>query len=285
MMDQLTYAKSNTFIGAILALMIVLSVGCASQDAAVSGSNEPSQIVDIIIHEDHKSLILSIRGNQTLTPTEDRQIEPKKIELYFPATGLDSVRGRFVPPDNEIISSIIIIEDDENETINSTIYIALKVDSPYTVTPDKDGLLITFNKTPALPEKNIPQTPPAEKNLEPQLAKPAQKSLPIATVLRRVTAESLENAVEVNVQADGPIKEYKAFTVVNPDRIVFDLYNIKSPQQQEQKIAVQSKWIKRIRYYGHPDKLRLVIETHREYLSQYSSSPTDTGLIIHVGSK
>ena len=98
MMDQLTYAKSNTFIGAILALMIVLSVGCASQDAAISGSNEPSQIVDIIIHEDHDSLILSIRGNQTLTPAEDRQIEPKKIELYFPATGLDSVRGRFVPP-------------------------------------------------------------------------------------------------------------------------------------------------------------------------------------------
>lgn len=285
MMDQLTYAKSNTFIGAILALMIVLSVGCASQDAAISGSNEPSQIVDIIIHEDHDSLILSIRGNQTLTPTEDRQIEPKKIELYFPATGLDSVRGRFVPPDNDIISSIIIIEDDENETINSTIYIALKVDSPYTVTPDKDGLLITFNKTPALPEQIIPQTPPAEKNPKPQLAKPAQKSMPIATVLRRVTAEPLENAVEVNVQADGTIKEYKAFTMVNPDRIVFDLYNIKSPQQQEQKVAVQSKWIKRIRYYGHPDKLRLVIETHQEYPSQYSSSSTDTGLIIHIGAK
>jgi len=284
-MDQLTYAKSNTFIGAILALMIVLSVGCASQDAAISGSNESSQIVDIIIHEDHKSLILSIRGNQTLTPTEDRQIEPKKIELFFPATSLDSVRGRFVPPDNDIISSIIIIEDDENETINSTIYIALKVDSPYTVTPDKDGLLITFNKTPALPEKIIPQTPPAEKIPEPQLAKPAQKSMPIATVLRRVTAEPLENAVEVNVQADGTIKEYKAFTMVNPNRIVFDLYNIKSPQEQEQKIAVQSKWIKRIRYYGHPDKLRLVIETHQEYLSQYSSSSTDTGLIIHVGAK
>jgi hypothetical protein len=195
------------------------------------------------------------------------------------------VRGRFVPPDNDIINSIIIIEDDENQTTNSTIYIALKVDSPYTVTPDKDGLLVTFTKTPALPEKiNPPATPAANKPV-PQLAEPAQQSMPIATVLKTVTAESLENAVAVNVQADGTIKEYKAFTVANPDRIVFDLYNIKSPQQQEQKIAVQSKWIKRIRYYGHPDKLRLVIETHQEYPSQYSSSSTDTGLIIHVGSK
>jgi len=87
----------------------------------------------------------------------------------------------------------------------------------------------------------------------------------------------------VKVAADGTIKNYNDFTLVEPDRIVFDLYQIKSPQVKEQKIAVQSKWIKQIRYFGHTDKLRLVIETHPEYRPTYSSTSINTGLIIKVG--
>ena len=149
-------------IRVILALMIALSVGCASQDATVSDSNESRQIVDIIIDENPDSLILSIRGNQKLTHTEDRQVDPKKIVFIFPATGLDRVKGRFVPPDNDIISSIITTERVESETTNSTVYITLKLDSPYAVTQDKDGLQVTFPKNPTLPKTIKPQKKPAE---------------------------------------------------------------------------------------------------------------------------
>lgn len=48
-------------------------------------------------------------------------------------------------------------------------------------------------------------------------------------------------------------------------------------------MAVESKWVRKIRYFGHPDKLRLVIETHDEYPSNYASFPTPTGLFIQVG--
>lgn len=58
--------------------MIALSVGCASQDATVSNSNESRQIVDIIIDEIPDSLILSIRGNKKLAHTEDRQVENRR---------------------------------------------------------------------------------------------------------------------------------------------------------------------------------------------------------------
>jgi len=86
-------------------------------------------------------------------------------------------------------------------------------------------------------------------------------------------------------KTDGIIKKYKTFTLTNPDRIVFDLYNLKSPRTKEQKIAVQSKWIKQIRYFGHPHKLRLVIETLNSSIAKYSSVSTDSGLLIHVGAK
>jgi len=263
-----------------LTFMTVVLVGCASHETAVSGSNESRRIVDIIINEDSESLILSIRGNQKLTHTEDRQVNPKEIVLNFPATSLDHIKGRFVPPDNDIISSIMADERVDNDTINSTIHITLKLDTPYDVTLAKDGLQVTFPMRPTLSGKIKPLEELAENKPEPRLA---PKSVPIATALRTVTTETLDNTIAVNVKADGTINNYKAFTMVNPARIVFDLYNIKSPHRGEQKIAVQSKWVKRIRYFGHPDKLRLVIETRNNYVSKYSSVPTDNGLIIQVG--
>jgi hypothetical protein len=71
--------------------------------------------------------------------------------------------------------------------------------------------------------------------------------------------------------------------VDNPDRIVFDIYDLKSPHEQEQIIAVESQWVKRIRHFGHPDRVRLVIETHDNYSSKYWTNPTDKGLLIYVG--
>ena len=282
---RLSISKSNIVVRAIGAFMIALSVGCATQDAAVSGSHESRKIVDINIHENPGSLVLGIRGNQKLNYIENRQVDSKKIVLYFPATGLDSVRGRFVPPNNEIISSITTTERVENETTNSTVYIALKLDSPHATRPIKNGLQVTFSKRPTLSEKFNPQKMPVKKKPDPQPAKPARQNAPAATVLHTVNTETLENSVTVNIKADGKIKEYKAFKLINPDRIVFDLYNLKSPRAKEQKIAVQSKWIKQIRYFGHPHKLRLVIETLNSSLAKYSSVSTDSGLLIHVGAK
>ena len=281
MTDQLTIAKTNILAGVYLTLIIALSVGCASHDAAVSHRNETKQIVDLIINETPDSLVLSIRGNQKLTHTEDKQAGSKKIILYFPDTSLDGVNGLFIPPENDLIRSINAGQSVQNEMTVSAIVIALKRDTPYEVTPDKDGLQITFPKRAARAGKKDPQNDVPEKKPEPALI---PKRVPVATALRTVTTESLENTVAVHVEADGSIKIFKTFTIVNPARIVCDLYNIKSPHTGEQKITVQSKEVQQIRYFGHPDKLRLVIETLEEYLTKYSSVSTDTGMVIHIGS-
>ena len=281
---QLKNASPLIPVSIILALMFALSAGCASKDAAVLKSNEPRQIVDIVIEEYPGSLILAIRGNQNLIYKEDKQLDSPNIILVFPDTSIEGVRGRFFPPDNEIIRSIIAGEDVENETTHATVYIYLKSVWPYSITTRNAELQVIFNKNPVLPQKTTPQPEPANTKPEPQLVKPVQKSAPVATALRSVTAETFENSVAVNVEANGTIKNYKAFTMVNPDRIVFDIYNIKSPHRKEQKIFVRSKWTNRIRYYGHPDKLRLVIDTHNKSFPNYSSVPAANGLIIHVGS-
>jgi hypothetical protein len=133
---------------------------------------------------------------------------------------------------------------------------------------------------PALSNQIATPKKPAEVKPEPQKA---QKLMPTATVLVKVNTTSQEDALAVDVVTDGAITKYNAFTMDKPARIVFDIFRIKSPHLVEQKIRVQSKVARQIRYCGHPDKLRLVIDTQKEYLSEYSSASTDTGLMIRVG--
>jgi hypothetical protein len=98
-----------------------------------------------------------------------------------------------------------------------------------------------------------------------------------------VTTKPLKNNIAIHVIADGTINNYQSFTLDHPARIIFDLYSLKSPYKDQQIVEVGSKWIKRIRYFGHPDRVQLVLETENKYQKKYSALPTDTGLLIHVG--
>ena len=46
---------------------------------------------------------------------------------------------------------------------------------------------------------------------------------------------------------------------------------------------MKSDWVSGIRYYGHPEKIRMVLETKKAHLSEFSASPSDDGLLIYVG--
>jgi hypothetical protein len=85
------------------------------------------------------------------------------------------------------------------------------------------------------------------------------------------------------------LRQHKEFARImnlrmgDPSRIVYDLYGLKSPYKKEQKINVKSDWLSGIRYYGHPEKIRMVLETTKAQLSEFSASPADDGLLIYVG--
>ena len=106
----------------------------------------------------------------------------------------------------------------------------------------------------------------------------------IETQLESVTVMAMPNNIKVNIIADGAIKDYESFTLDNPPRIIFDIFDLRSPYGNEQKIAVESKWLNQIRYCAHPDKVRLVLDTRRGYLKNYSATQAQNGLLILVGS-
>jgi hypothetical protein len=263
-----------------LACILALLLGCSSHRAADRPSPNARRIVDLVINENSTSLILTIKGNRPLGYKASMLAAPDVLLIQFPDTGLKFSRNRFQPPENEFISVIKAREIDENNTTTSNILIGLKKKAPYDLVPVESGLQVVFPKSPALP--GSAKLPQKTADPEPQ-PKPIQKNMPVATILKTITSKSLADNFVVDVEADGAIKNYKTFTMKNPARIVFDFYQVKSNYRNEQRVAVESKWVKRIRYFGHPDKLRLVIETYNDYISKYSSVLKETGLMIHIG--
>ncbi|AQU99452.2 hypothetical protein B2D07_00750 [Desulfococcus multivorans] len=109
------------------------------------------------------------------------------------------------------------------------------------------------------------------------------RRFPSATQLESVYAARQGKGLKVFVGADGMIADYKAFTVDDPPRIVFDLFHIKSPYDQEKVIPVDTEWVQRIRYAGETDKVRIILETNQRHLIEYKADPVENGLLIQVG--
>jgi hypothetical protein len=280
MINQLKDFLNRNILTTSMAVMIGVSFGCASQNASDIKPRITKHITDLSISENSELLIFTIKGDGSLTYKADKQLSPLGVMFIFHDTTLDIPKRVYNPPDNKVISSIVADEIVENQLTISRIFIALKKDTQYELIPDDAELQITFPMVIAVSDDAKPQKEIVIKMPEPKLT---QKSIPTATRLNTVTATPLKNNVAIHIKADGAIKNYKSFAIDNPARIVFDLYKLKSQYETEQIIVVESKWVKRIRYFGYPDKVRLVLATHIEYLSKYSAHPTATGLLIHVG--
>ena len=272
-------------LGILLFSLAVLFAACASQEAGqVKSAQENKLITDIITRDDAEATTVTVKGNQTLTYTAIKQVFPLGVLVHFPETTLDNIKTVYYPPGNDFISSIRATQVEEDGK-TSRIFIALKKDLPYTIRPDATGLNIVFPKTGQPVAETKTESSPTATTPQPEAtAQPAKAPAPPATRMTSIAATPLKSYVVVDVKANGTITNYKSFTISEkPPRIVYDLYGLKSPYDGEQRIAVKSDLVSRIRDFGHPDKIRIVLETKEAYLSKYSAEPVDNGLMIYVG--
>lgn len=261
--------------------------GCASRHIANEPSQISKQILDITIDEKPDSVVLAINGNQVLTYTSEVDRKPGELYLSFPETSAEGVLGRFIPPRNDIIHHIRVGNAAEGAMPRVTVFVAFNQDSTYKVVSDRKQIRVHFSKTVDVPSiirsRNEPSSiepPPEPQPSRDPIAKPA---LP-ASELYQVTSRSNGSSTTIMLETDGTIKDYRTFELIKPDRIVFDFQNLKSRYRRQKTIDVQSQLVHRIRYYGHPDKLRLVVDTRNNRLLKYTTEAKDFGLIIQVDS-
>jgi outer membrane protein len=125
-----------------------------------------------------------------------------------------------------------------------------------------------------------------ESNIDMAAAAPPGSSqrLVAATALVNINATPSQDGAMVNVEADGALRNYKSFTLEeNPPRIVFDFPGLRSPYKGEQRLAVKTGPVSLVRHLAYPDKVRLVVETQKPCLGNYTAEVVDNGLRIHVG--
>jgi type IV pilus assembly protein PilQ len=294
--------KSLNLIGkipqAVVILVAFMSIlaGCATDKAARQAdealTDEAKRITGLSAAEDEDEYQIIIQGNRQLTYTSVKQNLPLGVLFYFPETAVASNVPASVTPDNAVIDSVeaAVLDDQQQMT---RILIALKQDIPYDVTPQGTGIRITFPKPGS--ERSVsaemsegsaaPETDAATMAAAPAAADMSEDTGKIpATQLKSVFVTKFENRLQINVNANGSIADYKDFTIGNPARIVFDLPGLKSPFKGQQVVPVKSEFVRQVRHFGYSDKVRLVVDTNNKYLKAYTAQTVKNGLVIQVGS-
>ncbi|MBL7179503.1 MAG: type IV pilus secretin PilQ [Desulfobacterales bacterium] len=272
-------------------IVVILFAGCASKQMAAKQSDkgvveplDPKLITQITTAEDSESFIVWVKGNRMLTYTSVKQPFPLGVLIYFPETVLGSIDTTY-NPESDVVGPINVSElTDSGHT--ARIEISLKKDTSYEVTREDNGLRISFKKASEA-------LTPADQTVKTEEKKPVAESekasaktdTTAATRLESISSIELENGTNIFINADGTVIDYKSFTTNNPPRIVFDLFNVTSSFKTEQTVPVNSKWVKSVRHYGYPDRLRVVLDTTDRYLAAFSAKPSENGLVIQVGSE
>jgi len=140
----------KTLIVFMIALAAIL-VGCAAKRAGTPDMPQTEDaagtrfITDITTADDSDAVTITINSNRQLTYTSIKQNLPLGILFYFPDTALSQIIDSVYSSENDIIGSIETSQMiDEEKT--SRVFISLKKDMPYEVTPYETGITISFAK-------------------------------------------------------------------------------------------------------------------------------------------
>jgi len=253
--------------------LVFLLEGCASVQSFTqkkTKAEEPvdyGSITDIYFSEDAESLHVWINGNRLLNYSSVKQPFPVAVSLYFPQTTLATDQVVNVP-DNETIAGI---KADEigGKGHASRVEVSLKKDVSYEINRIDKGLRISFFKE----NKGSSST-------DTPIQKPKDKRTQAATHLYSLETKRHEGEFRILVKADGEINDYKSFSIDNPAKIVFDMFNLTTSLKNEAVFPINDKKIKKITHYKYHDRIRLILETDGTYLDSFSAHPVAGGLLI-----
>ena len=279
-MKKLLNGQKITSHVVLVLLSTALIFGCTSNKAEIEAT-ENRRITDILTTENAESFNITVKGDRYLIYSAVTQSSPRGVVLHFPDTALENIKSIYTPATNEFISSIETREIVGEKETKSIIFLALKKKAPYELSPMGAEMQISFSKAKATSEEVA-----SPKTIDEKKSEPAKMPIkqPVAKRLQDVVVAALEDKVIVKVKADGVIKDYKSFTLSDPARIVIDMYNLKSPYTGEKIIAVESNMVDQVRHCVHPDKVRLVLDMHKDNLKNYSATQAQNGLFIRIRS-
>lgn len=283
----------------------VTTPGQTSPDETEASADDQKTVQNMITSVDINGNQVIIQSDNKLTYTSVKHIVPSPgIVFYFPDTTLNQIND-INDTGNNIIKAILARQQDLNGPY-SKLEMVLFQDTAYDTRQEGNKLVIDFGSAaPLEADSETEQTsyavdieaPPQE----PEPIEPVQAIDSDSTFSEPVPEESVSpepkevvsnfsvettpfsrNAL-VQINANKPIEDYKSSVIPDPPKIVFDLYDIQSPDRNMHFSVVDNPFVKNVRTYRYPKRLRMVIDTVPNYISSFQAYPSEEGLSIYVG--
>jgi hypothetical protein len=259
--------------------ILLLIAGCASSHPGGAQPSAPQRMItDILTIRAPDSLTVVVQGDQPLAYALAREETPPALIITFPDTGLDRLGPEYAPPDNFAVQSIRIEPAAENGK-GARVVLGLKGSLPHRLAAEENSLKIVFTRPAAPP----PGAPPRQG--KPRPPAPAAAAPAAAGVLQAVTVAPRGDGAAVFMRVAGRVKDYRAFAIDDPPAamIVVDLPGLRSAFRGEQRLPAEGGVVKQVRHFGHPDKVRVVVETAPAYLKGFAVEPVENGIVLKLG--
>ncbi|TSA09444.1 MAG: type IV pilus secretin family protein [Deltaproteobacteria bacterium] len=255
---------------------------------AASKSTSIQEIESVTVSQYESTLRVTIEGEDPLTYTAFKQVNPLAIIIDIPAVDVSQV---VFPTDFDtgIIKAIKGTFLGDRLPAYSRIEITLEKDIPYTVTRMDKGIVIAFQKSPvaAVKEESAPGPDSELKTAkEPDKALETTAGLaampPAGGIVDVAVDAPTKGAVKVVISADGILPRSKSFTLPDPSRLVIDIPGIKL-LYPKRAVSVQNDLLKKIRMATKADGVRIVFDSKKTALFPYSIDQTAGTITVWIG--
>lgn len=277
----------------VLAIIVFLGLGLglwlpSGTAHAASKSTSIQEIESVTVSQYESTLRVTIEGEDPLTYTAFKQVNPLAIIIDIPAVDVSQV---VFPTDFDtgIIKAIKGTFLGDRLPAYSRIEITLEKDIPYTVTRMDKGIVIAFQKSPVAavkegsapgPDSELKTAKEPDKALETTAGLAA---MPPAGGIVDVAVDALtKGAVKVVISADGILPRSKSFTLPDPSRLVIDIPGIKL-LYPKRAVSVQNDLLKKIRMATKADGVRIVFDSKKTALFPYSIDQTAGTITVWIG--
>lgn len=269
----------NRLIGVTLvflwAAVMASLVGCSARRGPEEPtlppvSKEPVTIWAITFSEEKDYTRVTIDGSRELIYESLELLEdPLRISVEIPNASLEVITP--ISVNDGTVTEIIAIKDGDRGRID--IGLADRVD--YNITQEANRLYIDIEKVEET-KLIVAEKPAVAKEIETLTTMKPAKALTGVSVTER------GDITEVTITADGIIRDYNAFTLKSPPRLVIDLWKLKNLFAKNAVYAGTSH-LKRVRIGRHPKKTRLVFDSSGPKVPPYRIDRFQSKLVVSLG--
>ncbi|MCW7754747.1 type IV pilus secretin PilQ [Desulfobotulus sp. H1] len=242
-----------------------------------------NRIERIYLEREGETTSLVVLAKEHLAYTAVKEQDPAGLRLYFPDTILTSD----ALPEKRSGGAVLSFSADTISETETRLVLVLREDLPYEVKPEGEaGIRILLAGLGEKEKKSSGWDIQGKNSSDGVLlsSESREKKAGQRPELVDVRAHVVETGVRLEILASDTLKDVHAFTVENPPRIVLDIAGLSSPFKGEQRLGVDSSWVRSVRHYGYADKVRVVLDTPEESLHAYEARSVPGGYEVFVAS-